>query len=395
MPTNNLTDAKCKSARPAEKDYKLFDGGGLHLFVTAKGAKTWRLAYRVDGKQKTMSFGPYPQVSLAEARKKRDDAKGEIRAGDDPMAPRRAKKQAVTFADSVADFWAGRKDVSPSYRQNALRGLEMHLLPNLGGRAVSEISRDDLLTELKRMDAAGKHVYVRKVRMWADQVFDWAVENGFCELNPAALIKPDKAFGRAVVENFAALDLRDVPDFLGRLSIERDLQSVIACRLLAYTWVRTNELRMAEWSEIDLSSALWIVPAGKMKRKRDHVVPLSSQAVKLISEMRSRCRGDRFVFESDRAKDRPMSENAILYLIHRMGYKGRMTGHGWRSVASTWANERGYNPDAIERQLAHVPDNKIRAVYNRAEYLPERRTMLQAWADWLDSCEVDSGIAKR
>lgn len=178
MPTNNLTDAKCKSARPAEKDYKLFDGGGLHLFVTAKGAKTWRLAYRVDGKQKTMSFGPYPQVSLAEARKKRDDAKGEIRAGDDPMAPRRAKKQAVTFADSVADFWAGRKDVSPSYRQNALRGLEMHLLPNLGGRAVSEISRDDLLTELKRMDAAGKHVYVRKVRMWADQVFDWAVENG-------------------------------------------------------------------------------------------------------------------------------------------------------------------------------------------------------------------------
>lgn len=385
MPTNTLSDAKCKGAKPAEKDYKLFDGGGLHLFVSAKGAKTWRLAYRVDGKPKTISFGPYPEVSLAEARAKRDEAKAALRTGSDPMSPRRAARKGKTFAEATTDYWSGRKDLSDSYRRNALRGIEMHLMPALGDRPITAISRDDLMVELRRMDAAGLHVYVRKVRMWAEQVFEWAVENEYATINPAALIRPDKAFGRAQVESFSALELRDVPDFLQRLAMERELQSVLACRLLGYTWVRTNELRMMEWAEVDIDSATWLIPAGKMKRKRDHVVPLSRQAVGVIGEMKARSRGGRYVFESDRGKDRPMSENAVLYLIHRIGYKGRMTGHGWRSVASTWANEHGYNPDAIERQLAHVPDNKIRAVYNRAEYLPERREMLQAWSDWLDA----------
>jgi integrase len=262
----------------------------------------------------------------------------------------------------------------------------MHLA-RLLARPISSIAREDLLGELLRMDAAGLHVYVRKVRMWIGQVFEWAVENGMANTNPAALIRPEKAFGRSKTTSFAALTLREVPEFLDRLALEGDLQSVLACRMLALTWVRTNELRMMEWSEIDEATKTWLIPAGKMKRDRDHLVPLSDQALAVLKQLRARSRPEaRYVLSAPHRMDRPMSENAVLYLIARMGYKGRMTGHGWRSVASTWANENGYSPDAIERQLAHVPDNKIRAVYNRAEYLPDRKKMLQDWADWLDSC---------
>ena len=386
MPTNTLTDSRCRSAKPADRDYKLFDGGGLYLFVTSKGSKLWRLAYRVGGKQKTISFGHYPDVSLADARAKRDAAKSQVREGEDPMAPRRAKRKGITLAQASDKYWSSRADISDSYRDNARRGIEMHLLPALGERNVDSIGRDDLLQELNRMDAAGLHVYVRKVRLWISQVFDWAVEQGQCTINPAALIKPDKAFGKAKVESFSALDLREVPDFLKRLAMEKDLVSVLACRMLAYTWVRTNELRMMEDDEIDLDAGTWIIPAGKMKRARDHVVPLPTQAVAIIKEMLNRRRpGSKYLFQHPYRGDRPMSENAILYLIARIGYKGKMTGHGWRSVASTWANEQGYNEDAIELQLSHVPKNKIRAVYNRAKYLDVRRDMLQAHADWIDS----------
>lgn len=386
MPTNTLKDALCKAAKPAAKDYKMFDGGGLHLFVSSTGSKTWRVAYRLAGKPKTKSIGPYPAVSLAEARQQRDELKATLRDGGDPMASRKAVRRGVTLRSACDEYWAGRKDISASYRANAQRGIEMHLLPALGDANIASIDRDALLAELKKMDAAGLHVYVRKVRMWIGQVFEWAVENGHASINPAALIRPEKAFGRAKVVSFAALELRDIPDFLQRLALERDLQSVLACKLLAYTWVRTNELRMMVWSEIDEARSLWVIPAGKMKRRRDHVVPLSSQAIKILREMKARSGASAYVFPSDRRDDRPMSENSVLYLIHRMGYKGRMTGHGFRSVASTWANEHGYNPDAIERQLAHVPDNKVRSIYNRAEYLAERKTMLQAWSDWLESC---------
>lgn len=392
MPTNTLTDTRCRSAKATDKPIKLFDGGGMYLWVSPKGAKIWRLAYRVAGKPQTMSIGPYPEISLSAARAKRDEQKALLRDGDDPMAARRAgRSMGLTLENAVEAYWNGRGDISPLYKSNALRAIEMHIFPALKGRPINSISRDDLLTVLQRMDAEGLHVYVRKVRMWIGQVFDWAVENNYATINPAKLINPEKAFGRRQVEHFAALELHEVPDLLQRLSLENRIQSVLACRLLAYTWVRTAELRMMEWEEIE--GDLWRIPAAKMKRRRDHVVPLSSQALIILKEMKDRSRGSSYVFPSENRTDRPMSENAILYLLHRIGYKGRMTGHGWRSVASTWANENGHGSDAIERQLAHAPDDRIRAVYNRAEYLPERRKMLQAWADWLDSCEVDTRSA--
>lgn len=382
MPTNTLSDAECRRVKAADKPQKLFDGGGLHLFVSTKGAKTWRVAYRLNGKPQTKALGAYPLVSLADARAARDKLKAELIAGADPMAERKRARAGVTFRAASDAYWAGRKNLSSSYRESAQRALELHLWPKLGSSPIDSIGRDELLVELQRMDAAGLHVAVRKVRMWAGQVFDWAVENGDATINPAALIRPERAFGKAKVESFAALDLRDVPDFLARLALEHELQSVLACRLLALTWVRTTELRMMTWAEIEGDT--WRIPRARMKRDGEHLVPLSTQALAVLQAMRARSRGSDYVFPSDRRLDRPMSENSILYLIHRIGYKGRMTGHGWRSVASTWANERGYNPDAIERQLSHVPADGVRAVYNRAAYLPLRREMLQAWADWLD-----------
>lgn len=380
MPTTNkLTDARCRALKPADKAFKAFDGGGLFLYVAPTGSKTWRMAYRVEGKPQTLSFGPYPAVGLAEARQQRDQAKGRLREGAD-LKPRR-QRDAMTLKTACETFWAGRKDLSPSYLANVTRALEMHILPGLGARPIATIGKDDLLVELNRMDAAGKHQYVRKVRMWLAQVWDWAIEQGEATINPPRMIKPDKAFGKAKVEHFAALRQQDVPEFIARLAIEKELQSVLACKLIALTWVRTNELRMMRWDEIE--GDLWRIPAGKMKRRREHLVPLSKPALEILAKLLARSRGSVYVFPHDRRLDRPMSENSVLYLIGRIGYKSVMTGHGWRTVASTWANERGFTPDAIERQLAHAPDDKVRAIYNAAEYLSERRAMLTAWSQWL------------
>lgn len=392
MPTNTLKDAQIKAAKAVERPYKLFDGGGLFLFVSPTGAKTWRIAYRLNGKPQTKSFGPYPAVSLADAREKRDSLKATLREGGDPMAERKARRKGLSLREAAETYWNGRGDVTENYRGNALRGIEMYLYPSLGDLPIGSVTRDMLLDALRLLDAKGHYVYVRRVRMWIGQVFEWAVEHGHATINPAALIRPEKAFGRASVENFPALELRDLPEFFKRLDYERELQSVLACRFLALTWVRTSEMRLARWSEID--GETWIIPAGKMKRRREHVVPLSRQALAILNELRKRTRSD-YVFPNDRRDDRPMSENAVLYLLGRIGYKGRMTGHGFRTVASTWANERGYNRDAIERQLAHAPDDKVRSAYNRAEYLPERRRMLQDFADWIESCrKVDAVITQ-
>lgn len=379
MPTNALNESKIKAAKPKEKPYKLFDGHGLYLFVTPAGSKSWRMTYRVGGKAQTQTFGAYPLIGLADARAKRDALRLAMINGD-PLKPVK-KKESLTLKEACERYWNGRKDVSPSYRMNAENALRQHIEPKLGGRPIGELTRSDVLEALMVMDAAGLHDYVRKTRMWLGQVFDWAVEQEMATVNPCSLIDPRKAFSKSPVESFAALEVTEVHEFMERLSLEGVIQSAQACRLLALTWVRTQELRMMEWTEID--GDLWRIPAGKMKRRRDHLVPLSDQAIAIIENMRQRSKGSPYVFPNDRRLDRPMSENAVLYLIGRMGYGGRMTGHGWRSVASTWANEAGHNKDAIERQLAHAPDDKVRATYNRAEYLPERKAMLQAWADWL------------
>lgn len=382
MPTNNLTDHQCRAAKPGEKARKLFDGGGLHLFISPKGAKVWRLAYRIDGKPQTATLGDYPLITLADARTKRDELKKGLLNG---VTPKRKTTGQPTFKEACETYWDGRKDVSDSYREGAKRGLELHLWPNLGSRKVGTITRDELLAELTALNAKGRYVYVRKVRMWASQVFEWAMEHKYAESDPAAGIKARRAFGKAKVKGHAALEVTQMPEFMARLRMEAELQSVLACMMMAYTWTRTGELRFMEWAEVD--GDLWRIPEERMKRGKDHLVPLPKQTKPILANLKARSRGSKYVFPAEHRLDRPMSENAVLALLYRIGYKGLMTGHGWRAVASTWANEQGFNKDAIERQLAHTPGDKVRFAYNRAEYLPERRAILQAWADWLDKIE--------
>lgn len=379
MPTNTLTDRICKATMPGEKPRKLFDGHGLYLFITPAGGKLWRVAYRQGGKPQTATLGPYPVLSLADARIKRDELRRKLLDG--PIAKPVPITRALTLSQAIEQYWAGRKDVSPSYLANVTRGLAMHVEPSLGGMAIKDVTRDDLLVALKVLDAAGKHVYVRRIRVWVSQVFDWSVEHGHTATNPASFIKPEKAFGKSPVVSHAALKLADVPAFMQRLALEGELQSVLACRLLALTWVRTGELRRMVWSELE--GDVWRVPGPRMKMKREHLVPLSAEAMAILEQLKARSRGGEYVFPSEHRIDRPMSENAVLYLIHRMGFKDKMTGHGWRGVASTWANENGYPPDAIERQLAHAPKDAVRSAYNHAAYMPQRRAMLEDWAKWL------------
>lgn len=382
MPTTNkLTDAKCRGIKPGDKAIKEFDGGGLFLFVSPTGAKVWRMAYRINGKPQTLVIGPYPAVSLQEARQKRDEAKAVLRAGQDPNGARNAAKHALTLDQAHTAYWSGRKDLSTSYIENERRAYEMHVQPSIGGRVMRDIARADVLATLNQLDARGKHDYVRKVRMWLAQLWDWAIEQGHATENPPRSIKPERAFGKRSVEHFAALDLREVPAFMARLALEGELQSVLALRLLALTWVRTNEMRFMRWDEIDGDT--WIIPAGKMKRRREHVVPLSTAAQDLLKVLKPRAGSSAYVFPADHRPDRPISENAVLALLARMGYKGRMTGHGVRTIASTWAHENGYLSDAVEMQLSHAPSNAIKAVYNRAQHLPLRRAMLESWAAWL------------
>lgn len=382
MPLNRLSDHQCRSAKPAEKPLKLFDGGGMFLYVTPKGAKVWRLAYRLHGKPQTAVLGDYPLVTLADARAKRDELKKGLLKG---VAPKRRTGQP-TFKAACESYWSGRKDLSDSYRECALRGLALHLWPALGDRLVGSISREDMLDALVALDSRGKHVYVRKVRVWAGQVFEWSIEHKHAEANPCASIRPKRAFGSSKVKSHASLELTDVPALMQRLALEDDLQSVLACRLLAYSWTRTDELRFMEWREVE--GGLWRIPKERMKKDRDHLVPLPKQALPILETLKMRARGSKYVFPAEHRLDRPMSENAVLALLYRLGYKGKMTGHGWRSVASTWANENGFNRDAIERQLAHAPDDKVRSAYNRAEFMPERKRMMQAFADWLDRQSV-------
>ena len=387
MPINTLTDSQCRLAKPDLKPRKMFDGHGLYLYVYPNGSKSWRMAYRVDGKAQTAAFGMYPVLSLAGARAKRDELRKMLLHGD--VVKKAPVAVVVTLKAATEAYWGGRQDVSTSYKTNAMRGIEMHLWPALGDKPIGSVTKELLMTELNRMNSAGLFVYVRKVRVWIGQVFDWAEAQGHATTNPTKSIDPRKAFGRRKVKSFAAVELTEVRALMERLGFENEIQSVLACRMLALTWVRTNELRMMLWTEIDKD--LWRIPAGKMKREKDHLVPLAPQAVAILETMKARSRGSIYVFPNDRRADRPMSENAVLYLLHRMGYKGEMTGHGWRSVASTWANERGYDDDHIERQLSHVPADQVRATYNRARYLKQRRAIMVEWANWLDNPDA-SGL---
>ncbi|ERK07958.1 Phage integrase [Serratia fonticola AU-AP2C] len=384
-----LTDIKVRTAKPQDKPYKLTDGGGLYLLVNTNGSRYWRLKYRVMGREKLLSIGVYPDVSLAVARQKRDEARRVLAEGNDPGAVKKAEKQAKKIAaentfEAIAREWHKAKADrwSLRYRDEIIDTFEKDIFPYIGLRPIAEIKPLELLETLKRMEKRGALEKMRKVRQRCGEVFRYAIITGRAEYNPA----PDLAGALAVhkKEHFPFLTAQELPAFLQDLAgYTGSIITKTATYLIMYTGVRTQELRFARWQDIDLDKAMWEVPAEHMKMRRPHKVPLSRQAVSLLKQLKPITGHYPLVFIGRNDQRKPISKESINQVIELLGYKGRLTGHGFRHTMSTILHEQGYDSAWIEMQLAHVDKNAIRGAYNHAQYLDGRREMMQWYADYL------------
>ena len=386
-----LTATKVKALKPREKPYKVSDGHGLYIEVLPtprpKGAKYWRQKYRFHGKEKRLAHGVYPQVTLAEARDKRDEALALLRKNIDPGKEKKQRKRTTTNTfESVAREWleVQRGNWSERHKLRVTTILENNLFPYIGSEPITTITPTDLLDVLRKVEGRGALDLAGRLRQKSEAIFQYAILTERAESNPATQLK--RTLKTKPVKHRAALDRKDLPELLEKLDdYQGDPVTLAATRMLLLTFVRTGEMRFATWDEIDWDEQMWRIPAARMKMKRDHLVPLSNQAVTILKNLDPITGSYQYVFASPIKPLQPISENTVLYALYRMGYHSRATGHGFRATASTILNEMGYNADAIERQLAHVERNKVRAAYNRSEYLADRVEMMQAWADYLDS----------
>lgn len=394
-----LTDAKLRNLKPKAKLYRAADSAGLCVEVQQNGGRYWRLRYRFAGKRKMLSLGVYPEISLVEARKRRDETRKLIAEGIDPSAQRKLDKltahiSAETAFEPVAREWlAGRGNLADSTRVKLHWLLESFAFPWIGARPIGDITAPELLAVLRRVESLGKLETTQRLKRVCGQIFRYAVATGRAERDPSADLRGVLATGK--VRHRASITdpvkvaelLRAMDGFAGSL--------VVSCALkfAPLVFVRPGELRKAEWAELDLDARDWRIPAERMKMREPHLVPLSAQAVAILRELYPLTGAGRYVFPSIRSLSRPMSENTITVALRRIGYTGdEMTGHGFRSMASTLLHEQGWPSDVIERQLAHAERNKVKAAYNYAEHLPQRRKMMQAWADYLDGLRVGGKV---
>ncbi len=386
-----LTDTLIRKAKAPAKPTKLADERGLYLLLTPAGGRLWRFKFRYAGKEKLLAIGGYPDVSLAHAREARDEARKILAQGVDPSAKRQKDKRDKARAhandfEALAREWLAnvKPKWSAVYHADTLTRFESYVFPDIGHRPVGEVVAPELLVVLRKIEARGTVETAHKVARACGQVFRYGVVTGRCDRNPAADLR-GALKARPKPKHMAALPASELPDFLRKIDgYDGELQTKLALRLLALTFVRTNELRSATWAEIDLDKAEWTIPGERMKTKAPHHVPLSRQAVEAFRTLQEMNGKWPWVFVG-RAPTKPMSKNTALFALYRLGYHSRMTGHGFRAMASTALNEMGYRPDVIERQLAHVEKNAVRAAYHRSQYLEERKTMMQAWADLLDA----------
>lgn len=393
-----LTDQQVKQAKPKDKDYKLSDSGGLFLLVTKKGSKYWRLKYRFLGKEKLLAFGVYPHVTLKQARKARDYAKEQLEQGIDPSQAKKAKKdnwlqQQTCNFEATAREWHKRqiKTWSKSYSAKVERSMERDLFPHLGTLPLDQITPPQLLAVLRRVESRGATESAHRLKQIVGQVFRYAVSTGRAQRD----ITPDLkgALATPKKNHFPAItNPTEVGQLLMMMRAYKGTATVKAALELApLVFVRPSELRKAEWSEIDLGFAEWRIPAQKMKMGVDHIVPLSHQAVRILSEQKLVTGSWQFVFPSARGPRRPMSDNAILSAFRSMGIsKERMTGHGFRAMARTILDEvLGERVELIEHQLAHAVKDSLGRAYNRTTHLPQRAEMMQRWADYLDTLRYE------
>jgi integrase len=392
-----LTELEIKNARPRGKPYSLSDGDGLLLLVKENGSKSWALRYRADGKEKRTGFGKYPKVSLAKARELKMAFKREIAFGGNPRKREDAERKeaarieaikAATFGRVAGEWYLSQeKEWSDSHRAGVRHRLDTYLLPVLGGRPIREITPRELLGLLLDIEKSAPST-AHRTKSLAGRVFQFAVTRGDADFNIASGLK--KSLKPVRPRHFAALTVpKDVADLMARIEAYHGSATVRAALWFSlYTFQRPGEIRGAEWDEMDFDAKLWRIPKGRMKNKRPHLVPLSRQALELLESMKlitARTGHSPLVFPSRASKTAPMNAITICAAIRTMGYTDeQMTAHGFRALASTNLNEQGWDSDVIELSLSHTERNAVRAAYNHAERLAERREMMQAWADWLD-----------
>lgn len=387
MPLNEI---KCKNAKPSDKIQKLSDEKGMYLQVNPSGGKTWQLKYRFAGKEKKLAIGSYPETSLKEARDKRDDARKMIQGGIDPSAAKKAAKESLKLNhensfEAIALEW--HKKQTPTwtaqYEKVLKRRLEGNLFPFIGSIPVNAVTAPDLLMTLRKIEARGAIDLTHRMHQVASQILRYAIATKRADRDVSADLRG--AFQTQKKKNHAYLKEEELPEFLRQLeAYEGEQQKQTALKLLLLTFVRTGELRGAKWEEINFDKAEWRIPAERMKMKELHIVPLSKQAIELFKKQQQISHNREYIFPNNHKPLGFMSENTMLYAIYRMGYHSRATGHGFRATASTILNEHGYKSDVIERQLAHGERNAVRAAYNHAQHLPERREMMQWWSDYLN-----------
>lgn len=390
-----LTDLEIRRAKPQEKPYTKNDGYGLSLLIEPNGSKGWRFRYRFDGKAKMLSFGTYPTITLNEARQKRDEAKKLVAAGINPSDLRKEQKLAKqgrnesTFESIAREWYEKRLDRwSASYSEEMMSTFEKDVFPFIGHRPIAEIKPMELLTVLSKLNDRGATEKMRKVRQRCGEVWKYAIITGRAEYNPA----PDlvSAFVAHKKEHYAFLTAPELPEFFQTLNTySGSLIVKLATKLLILTAARPGELRQAEWKEFDFDKRLWEIPAERMKKRRPHCVPLSTQVISILEELKPITGHYPLVFPGRVQHTKPMSEMAMNVLMRRIGYGGRVTGHGFRHTMSTILYEQGYDTAWIEIQLAHVDKNSIRGTYNHAQYLDSRREMMQWYADYLDGISKD------
>lgn len=400
--TKELTATEVDKTKPGDKPKYLFDGKGLFLLITPQGGKWWRFKYSLDGKTKTISFGTYPEISLADARKRREDARKLIANGVDPGEVRKAQKAAKTETvdtfEVIAREWHRKFSGtwSACHAETTIGRLQLDVFPVMGARPIAEIRAPELLAMLRRIESRGALETAHRVRTICGQVFRYAVATGRAERDPAADLKgalpPYKKSHLAAItdpKDVAPL-LRAMDGYKGSFVVKSALQ------LAPLVFVRPGELRQAEWAEIDLDAAEWNIPAERMKMKQPHLVPLSKQAIEILLELKALTGNSRYLFPSGRSFSRPMSNNAINAALRRMGFdKDEMTGHGFRAMARTILDEvLQVRPDYIEHQLAHAVRDPNGRAYNRTAHLAERKKMMQAWADYLDRLKSGAKVVQ-
>lgn len=388
-----LNARQVDTIKPKEKIFKLTDGGGLYLQVNPNGSKYWRMKYRYAGKEKKLSFGIYPDISLAEARTKRDEARKVLANDKDPgevkKAEQLAKRLSVTNTfEAIALEWYNAKisGWSKNYADYVKRAFKNNVFPYLGSQPVNEIKPLELLSVLQRMEKRGAPELASKVRQRCSEVFRYAIVTGRAEYNPAADL--GSALQSHVKQHYPFLTAAELPEFLHKLSsYSGSLITLLATRLLMLTGLRTVELRLAEWGEIDFNNSIWEIPKTRMKMKRPHVVPLSTQSLGALRRLEELTGAYQLIFAGRNDVNKAMSEASINMVLKRIGYDKRATGHGFRHTMSTILHEQGFNTAWIEMQLAHVDKNSIRGTYNHAQYLESRREMMQWYADYIDGLE--------